>query len=328
MATAHRTRPLGPDEEKALAHRILAAEAQAFDACWSQDVTRPLLKRRRKGSERTRAGDVDALGRAVEVLQAAAKDDASLRDAARAAQGAWDLAESLRWELAMSATRIAWGEARKLAGAFMDLEDLAQEGFMGLLRAAKRFDPDRNIRFSTYARWWVRAQMTRAVDTSGRTVRLPGCAVEQTRNLRKAMADLDRLGFDYTVADLAEEVGLEVERAEFLLSRGPTVSLDEPLDDSPKARPVSALLADEDAEDPHERATFGQEVHQMLRAAHGLDDRHRYVITKRYGLEDAEFRSLSAIARDMDLSRERVRQLEKEALDTMRRSGIREELAA
>ena len=228
----------------------------------------------------------------------------------------------------MSATRIAWGEARKLAGAFMELEDLAQEGFMGLLRAAKRFDPDRNIRFTTYARWWVRAQMTRAVDTTGRTVRLPGCAVEQTRNLRKAMADFDRMGANWTVADLAEEVGIETERAEFLLSRGPTVSLDEPLDDGPRSRPVQALLADDDAEDPRDAAIFGQEVRHMLAATAQLDDRHRFVITKRYGLDDAEFRSLSSIAREMDLSRERVRQLEKEALETMRRSGIREMIAA
>ena len=87
----------------------------------------------------------------------------------------------------MSGRRIAHGEARKLAGPFMDEEDLVQEGYIGLLRAAKRFDPDRGIRFSTYARWWVRAQMTRAIDHTGRPVRLPGCAVEQTRNLRKAM---------------------------------------------------------------------------------------------------------------------------------------------
>jgi len=328
MATMKRGRSLSPDEEKDLARRIIAAERTAFDACWGHDVTRPFLKRRRKGSERTRAGDVDALGKAVEALGTYAKTDPAVRPDARVARGAWEHAESMRWELAMSATRIAWGEARKLAGAFMELEDLAQEGFVGLLRAAKRFDPERNIRFTTYARWWVRAQMTRAVDTTGRTVRLPGCAVEQTRNLRKAMVDFDRLGSDWTVADLAAEVGIETERAEFLLSRGPTVSLDEPLDDGPRSRSVASLLADDDAENPSEAAIFGQEVQHMLDAAASLDDRQRFVITKRYGLEDAEFRSLSSIAREMDLSRERVRQLEKEALETMRRAGIREMAAA
>ena len=307
--------------ERELASRILDAETACWDAVDDLEVTRPFLRRRRKGSERTRAGDIDALGRAVEALRVAAKADPALKPRDREARAAWKRAEDLRWELAMSASRIAWGEAKKLAGAFMDLEDLAQEGFVGLLRAAARFDPSRNIRFATYARWWVRAQMTRAVDTSGRTVRLPGCAVEQTRNLRKAMIDYDRLGIAWTISDIATEVGLEVERAEFLLSRGPTVSLDEPLDDSEKARPVGALLADETGADPCDEAIRHQDIGRVLKASEGLDERHRYVITKRYGLEDAEFRSLSSIARDMDLSRERVRQLEKEALDTMRRES-------
>ena len=103
-----------------------------------------------------------------------------------------------------------------LAGPFMDEEDLVQEGYIGLLRAAKRFDPDRGIRFSTYARWWVRAQMTRAIDHTGRPVRLPGCAVEQTRNLRKAMKRFEAAGIEYNVADLADEVGIDKERAELL----------------------------------------------------------------------------------------------------------------
>ena len=132
----------------------------------------------------------------------------------------WQRAEELRWRLAMSGRRIAHGEARKLAGPFMDEEDLVQEGYIGLLRAAKRFDPDRGIRFSTYARWWVRAQMTRAIDHTGRPVRLPGCAVEQTRNLRKAMKRFESVGMEYSTSDLAEEVGIDKERAELLRADG------------------------------------------------------------------------------------------------------------
>jgi RNA polymerase nonessential primary-like sigma factor len=152
--------------------------------------------------------------------------------------------------------------------------------------------------------------------------------VEQTRNLRKAMRDFDRLGTDWTIADVAAEVGLETDRAELLLSRGRTVSLDEPLESGPRARPVGATIADEEAVDPCDHTILGQEVVNMLQATARLDDRHRYVITKRYGLEDSEFRSLSAIAREMDLSRERVRQLEKEALEEMRHSGIRSQRSA
>jgi len=328
MGHAKRRR-LDGEEERALARRIVQAEAATRDAVKHLDEAKPHLRRKRKGSERTRAGDVDALGRAVEaVWDARNVSDDHLR-AARAARASWAEAEALRWELAMSASHIAWGEARKLAGAFLELEDLAQEGFVGLMRAAKRFDPERDIRFSTYARWWVRAAMTRAVDTTGRTVRLPGCAVEQTRNLRKAMTAFERIGHDYSIADVANEVGLDVERAEFLLSRGRTVSLDEPVDDGPKARPLGDLLLDEDAEAPDDNAIHAQEVERMFAATREvLDDRHRYVITKRYGLEDANFLSLSAIARSMDLSRERVRQLEREALEVMRQMGsIRDQAA-
>jgi len=328
MARAKRRR-LEASEERDLGRRIVAAERAAREAVKGLPMADPHLNRKRKGSERTRAGDVDALGRAVEAVCEAAEEQPELRQRARSARQSWAEAEALRWDLAMSASHIAWGEARKLAGAFLELEDLAQEGFVGLMRAAKRFDPERDIRFTTYARWWVRAAMTRAVDTTGRTVRLPGCAVEQTRNLRKAIRNFERVGHDYTIADIAAEVGLEPERAEFLLSRGRTISLDEPVDDGPKSRPLGDLLLDEEAEAPDDNAIHSQEVQRMFAATQNiLDDRHRYVITKRYGLQDAHFRSLSAIARSMDLSRERVRQLEREALEAMRQmGGIREHAA-
>ena len=126
-------------------------------------------------------------------------DDPEIKAIAVQASRHWDEAESLRWQLAMSAMRIARGEARKLACSLMAEEDLVQEGYIGLLRAARRFDPDRGIRFTTYARWWVRAQMTRALETAGRMVRLPGGAVEQLRSLQRAMERLDQAGIDYTL---------------------------------------------------------------------------------------------------------------------------------
>ncbi|MEO0603368.1 MAG: sigma-70 family RNA polymerase sigma factor, partial [Myxococcota bacterium] len=194
------------------------------------------MTRKPKRAERTRAGMVDRLEEAVYEVWKQFRNHPKHKLSARTAKQAWAEAEAVRWELAMSGRRIAHGEARKLAGPFMDEADLVQEGYIGLLRAAKRFDPDRGIRFSTYARWWVRAQMTRAIDHTGRPVRLPGCAVEQTRNLRKAIKRFEDLGADYTVSDLADEVGIDKKRAEFLLSQGQTVSLDQPVDDGPRAR--------------------------------------------------------------------------------------------
>jgi len=142
------------EQEKEAARAILACEERAAAALDGVAVAQEILTRVPKRAERTRAGAVDRLQAAVEAAWKASKTDASLRDAARAAKQAMVEAENIRWRLAMSGRRIAHGEARKLAGPFMDEADLVQEGFIGLLRAAKRFEADRDIRFSTYARWW------------------------------------------------------------------------------------------------------------------------------------------------------------------------------
>ena len=272
---------------------------------------------------------MDRLERAVELAWETSRVEPLLRAASAEAKQAWAEAEALRWRLAMSGRRIAHGEARKLAGPFLDEADLVQEGYIGLLRAAKRFDPDRDIRFSTYARWWVRAQMTRAIDHTGRPVRLPGCAVEQTRNLRKAIKRFESLGADYSVSDLANEVGLDVERAEFLLSQGGTVSLDQPVDEGPRSRTLEQFLEDDSVDVPEDAAIRDQEIRRMQVAFEEvLSERHRYVLARRYGLEDSEFRTLSEVGRGMSLSRERVRQIEREALLRLREHArIREGVA-
>lgn len=317
---------LTAEEERDLAQDIRTAEHRAKTALEHLPFASEILNQRPDRSERTRAGEVNRLEKAIEKAWVLSKEVPAYREAARAAKAAWAEAEDLRWTLAMSGRRIAHGEARKLMGPFMSEEDLVQEGYIGLLRAAKRFDPERGIRFSTYARWWVRAQMTRAIDHTGRPVRLPGCAVEQTRNLRKAMKRYEDMGKSYSVADLAREADIDVERATLLLAQGKTISLEEPVDDGPRPRSLEGFMVDKDIPLPDGAVIMTQELTRMRAAFSAvLTDRQQLVLTRRYGLEDNEYRTLSTVGREMNLSRERVRQIEREALTRLReQSGIRE----
>jgi RNA polymerase primary sigma factor len=317
---------LTADQERELARGIRGAEDRAITALQGIPFAEKVINRKPGRAERTRAGWVDRLEEAIELLWQRSRADTTFRASAREAKTAWADAERLRWELAMSGRRIAHGEARKLMGPFMSEEDLVQEGYIGLLRAAKRFDPDRGIRFSTYARWWVRAQMTRAIDHTGRPVRLPGCAVEQTRNLRKAMKRFEDSGQGWSVAELANEAGIDTERAMLLLAQGKTISLEEPVDDGPRPRSLEGFMVDEDAAVPDGATIQTQELLRMRHAfSNVLTDRQQYVLSRRYGLDDSEYRTLSTVGKEMGLSRERVRQIEREALHRLREhSGIRD----
>jgi len=307
------------DQERDVAREIRDAEHHARDALSGFDIAEDILRHRPKREERTRAGAVDRLQQAVLVMQneARANKDPEVVSAATEASRHWDRAEALRWQLAMSARRIARGEARKLSCSLMAEEDLVQEGYIGLLRAARRYDPDRGIRFTTYARWWVRAQMTRALETAGRMVRLPGGAVEQLRNLQRAMERLDRKGIAYELHDVAEEVGIDTNRAKLLLSHRGIVSIDQPDDDG--LRVADRLPNHGPRIDPHDNAQLIESIDHLHAAFDDvLDERERYILTEHYGIGGSAARTMADIGKTMGLSRERVRQIECAALRRLR----------
>lgn len=253
----------------------------------------------------------------VQLLEAAVAEAVRLKvPQAGAAGRALGVAMAARWELALSGTRIALGEARKVAGP-MAAEDLSQEGFVGLYNAALRFDPARGLRFSTYARWWARAAITRAIDQKGRPVRMPAGAIEQRRNLLKLLRDADRAGRTATVQELAARLGLSNERITALQeSLDDTTSIDAQVD----GRSLLDTMADPAVADPVEVLYARRSKTRIGRALATLPPREALVVSRVFGLDGAEPMTLTEIGQQLlkGVSKEWVRKLKEEGLDKLR----------
>lgn len=232
-----------------------------------------------------------------------------------------------REHLITANSRLVISVAKKYMGRGVPFLDLIQEGNIGLIRAAKKFDYRRGHKFSTYATWWIRQAVTRAIADQGRTIRVPVHMGDQINKLLRVQHQLtQRLGRDPSVDELAQALEVTPQKVENMIqvARRP-LSLETPTDDEEDSV-LGDFIQDEEVPAPDETATYNLLREHLDVVLNGLPPREVRILQLRYGLLDGQAYTLEEVGRKMGVTRERVRQIEAQALSRLRHPAIRRRL--